>query len=293
MAQIDRPESFPSPQATPGVNWFDKLIGTSMVRRALSGVVLIAIALAVLWVGDWLLALWVSIAGARMAFEWERMVHGRVDISSTVINAATVVAAVLLTWKGLPLIALGAVLMGTTTSVSWAALHGTKPGWSLVGIPYIAIPTAAFMWLGMHLEGQAILIWMLVTVWATDSGAYIVGSIAKGPKLWPSLSPKKTWSGLIGGTICAAIAGALAAHFLDAPSPATAATTSVVMSIVCQLGDLLESAFKRRFQVKDAGGLIPGHGGALDRLDGLMAVSAATALLTLVYPGGPLGLVIW
>jgi phosphatidate cytidylyltransferase len=257
-----------------------------MVRRVLSGVALIAIAFAVVWINDWLLAVWVAVAGARMAFEWERIVHGRGLTWAALIHGATVVIAVILMWQRLPLFALAAILMGMTTTVSFAALRRVDPNWSLVGIPYIAVPTAALMWLGMHEpvlpgaidSGPAILTWMLLSIWATDIGAYLCGNAFGGPKLWPSLSPKKTWSGLIGGILAAALAGGSAAWFFDAPSPLRAALISTVMSL------------KRRFKVKDAGGLIPGHGGALDRLDSHLAVAAATALLTLVFPGGPLSL---
>jgi phosphatidate cytidylyltransferase len=296
MAQTERQgRTIPSDPPS-DVNWFDRLFGTTMVRRALSGVVLIAIAFTVVWIGDWLLAFWLAVAGARMAFEWERIVHGRGLTWAALIHGATVIIAVILMWQKLPLFALAAIFMGMTTITSFAALRHVDPKWSLVGIPYIALPTAAFMWLGMHGathsgafdSGQAILIWMLVSIWATDSGAYVAGNAIGGAKLWPSLSPKKTWSGLVGGIVSAAAAGFAAASFFDAPSPMTAALLSMVMSVIAQLGDLIESALKRRFKVKDAGGLIPGHGGALDRLDSHLAVAAATALLTLVVPGGPL-----
>jgi phosphatidate cytidylyltransferase len=298
MAQTERQDRSLSNDTPSSVNWFDRLFGTTMVRRVLSGLVLIAIAFAVVWINDWLLALWVAVAGARMSFEWERIVHGRGLTWAALIHGATVVLAVILMWQKLPLFALAAILMGMTTTVSFAALRRVDPNWSLVGIPYIALPTAAFMWLGMHEPmlpgaidaGPAILIWMLLSIWATDIGAYLCGNAFGGPKLWPSLSPKKTWSGLLGGVVAAAVAGGLAALFFTAPSPLTAALISMVMSVIAQLGDLIESALKRRFKVKDAGGLIPGHGGALDRLDSHLAVAAATALLTLVFPGGPLSL---
>lgn len=298
MARTERQDSTHSTETTHDLNWFDRLIGITMLRRAMSGIVLIAIAFTVVWIEDWLLALWVAIAGARMAFEWERIVHGRGLTWAALIHGATVVVAVLLTWQRLPVFALGAIFFGMTTMLSFAALRRVDPNWSLVGIPYIALPTTAFMWLGVHPSpypgaiesGQAILIWMLVSIWATDIGAYIFGNAIGGLKLWPTLSPKKTWSGLVGGIVAAGSAGGLAALFFAAPSPSTAVLLSMVMSVIAQLGDLVESALKRRFKVKDAGGLIPGHGGALDRLDSHLAVAAATALLTLIFPGGPLSL---
>src|ERR1700752_2712053 len=110
MAQTERQDGSRSTETTRDVNWFDRLIGITMLRRALSGIVLIAIAFTVVWIDDWLLALWVAVAGARMAFEWERIVHGRGMTWAALIHGATVVLAVLLMWQRLPAFALGAIV---------------------------------------------------------------------------------------------------------------------------------------------------------------------------------------
>src|SRR5579871_2840014 len=128
----------------------------------------------------------------------------------------------------------------------------------------------------------------VAVVWATDIGAYAAGRSIGGPRLAPRLSPRKTWAGLAGGVLSAALAGGAAALLLAVPAPLLLVALSAGLAIVAQLGDLAESLAKRRFGVKDSSGLIPGHGGVLDRLDGLLAVVPAVALLTLASGRGVL-----
>ena len=137
-------------------------------------------------------------------------------------------------------------------------------------------------------SGRATLLWMLAIVWATDIGAYAFGSRIGGPRLAPRWSPRKTWAGLLGGIFCAALAGWAAAWLLDGTAVLPLVMLSAGLAIVGQFGDLAESAAKRRFGVKDSSDLIPGHGGLLDRLDGLLAVIPAVALLTALRGGSVL-----
>ncbi len=130
--------------------------------------------------------------------------------------------------------------------------------------------------------GRSTLLWIFAVVWATDIGAYMAGRRIGGPRLAPRWSPRKTWAGLIGGAVCAALVGWGTARFLGSASVAPLVLVSAGLAIVEQFGDLAESAAKRRFGVKDSSGLIPGHGGLLDRLDGLLAVVPAVALLSLI-----------
>jgi phosphatidate cytidylyltransferase len=134
------------------------------------------------------------------------------------------------------------------------------------------------MWLRQDPQvGLAVTLWILALVWATDTGAYFAGRLIGGPKLAPAISPKKTWSGLLGGMIAAAVVGAAAAALREDWAPATLAAASVILAVIAQGGDLLESSIKRHFGVKDASGLIPGHGGLMDRVDGLLTVAIAVA----------------
>ena len=126
-------------------------------------------------------------------------------------------------------------------------------------------------------------IWTLALVWATDIGAYFAGRAIGGPRLWPAVSPNKTWAGLIGGMAGAALFGWLAAWFFDLGAPFS--WIGALMGLLAQLGDLFESWLKRRAGVKDSGTILPGHGGALDRLDGLLPVIVATFVILALGQG--------
>jgi phosphatidate cytidylyltransferase len=133
-------------------------------------------------------------------------------------------------------------------------------------------------------------------VWLTDIAAYFVGRSVGGPKLMPSVSPNKTWSGAIGGALTGVAGGLLVAWLFSAGNFAALAAVALVLSIASQIGDLLESAFKRRFSAKDASSLIPGHGGLMDRLDGFLTAAVVAALIGLVQGGFGApgrGLMVW
>jgi phosphatidate cytidylyltransferase len=134
--------------------------------------------------------------------------------------------------------------------------------------------------------GRITLFWLLGVVWATDCGAYVAGRVIGGPLLAPIISPRKTWAGVAGGLVSAAAIGAGAAIWAKVGEPAGLIFASVALSIAAQGGDLLESAVKRHFEVKDSGAIIPGHGGLFDRLDGLLAAAPVLAAAYLVAGGG-------
>lgn len=164
-----------------------------------------------------------------------------------------------------------------------------RPLWLAAGVLYVGIPCLALVWLRGHQEaGRETVFWLIGVVWATDIGAYAFGRLIGGPRLAPAISPQKTWAGLIGGIVCAAIVGALTAVVLGRDGAASLAAASAVLGMVAQGGDLAESWVKRRFGAKDAGTIIPGHGGLLDRADGLMAGAVATAAIGLSAKGGVL-----
>jgi phosphatidate cytidylyltransferase len=156
---------------------------------------------------------------------------------------------------------------------------------STMGVFYVGLPAVSLIWFRNDpLYGLSAVLLILVTVWATDTGAYFAGRMIGGPRLWPRISPNKTWSGLIGGVSAAGIAAAALAALMTGGVPVgRAAFLGVVLGLVSQAGDLAESALKRERGVKDASGLIPGHGGFMDRVDGLVVaatVAAAIALAT-------------
>ncbi|MDH5488835.1 MAG: phosphatidate cytidylyltransferase [Rhodospirillaceae bacterium] len=173
----------------------------------------------------------------------------------------------------------------------WAKMVGRNFWWLVLGGVYISAAIFAIWWLREGNEsGLFYFVWLLVVVWATDIGGYIFGMTIGGPKLAPSISPNKTWSGFIGGILLAAIGGySVVMYFSDQAQISNLAlviSLGVGMSVVSQLGDLFESKIKRRFGVKDSGNVIPGHGGLFDRIDGLMAASIAMVLLNGWVGGG-------
>ena len=151
-----------------------------------------------------------------------------------------------------------------------------------LGVLYIGIAGLCLIELRHDNEaGRDNILFLLSAVWASDIGAYMAGRVFGGPRLWPQVSPNKTWSGSIGGLVFAMLVGALLTLVLAPGSMARAAAVAAILAVATQAGDLLESAIKRHFKVKDTSSLIPGHGGLLDRLDGLLAAAPVAALLAL------------
>jgi phosphatidate cytidylyltransferase len=261
-----------------------------LTLRILSALVLAPIAVAAVWFGSPWLPILTAIAAAGMAWEWARLCRGgRVGTTGAVLIAAVLVAIIAAVTAGIgPAIAVAAA---AAAIVFWIAAreHEPEPRWFALGLLWIALPCVLLLWLA-HAEGagRLTLLWIFAIVWATDIGAYMVGRRIGGPLLAPHWSPRKTWAGIIGGAGCAALAGWATAGMLGVSSALPLVLVSAGLAIVEQFGDLAESVAKRRFGVKDSSGLIPGHGGLLDRLDGLLAVIPAVALLTLIGGGSVL-----
>ncbi|HEX3882529.1 MAG TPA: phosphatidate cytidylyltransferase [Stellaceae bacterium] len=250
----------------------------------MSAVVMAPIPLAAIWFGEPWLALLAVLAAALMAWEWGRLCRGGMGGGSgTVVIAIVVWAVAAAAYRG-ALSGLTATGVGAVMVYAFARWRrDSEPAWLAFGAIWVAVPCVLLLWLARpENAGRATVLWLLAVVWATDIGAYVFGRAIGGPRLAPRWSPGKTWAGLIGGTICAGIVGAVTALVLHGVPPLPLVLTSAGLAIVEQFGDLAESAAKRRFGVKDSSGLIPGHGGLLDRLDGLLAVIPAVALLTLV-----------
>ncbi len=257
--------------------------------RTVSALALAPLPLAAIWFGGMWLALLTAGAGAVMAWEWGRLCRGaaaarvapgtaEVELVGVVLVSVSIAAA------GAVRVAILTVVLGAGL-VFWTARKTARaaPGWTALGALWVALPCICLLWLAREATvGRATLVWLLAVVWATDIGAYAVGRGVGGPRLAPRWSPRKTWAGLAGGVACAASAGAMTALVLGLSAAWPLALVSAGLAVVAQFGDLAESLAKRRFGVKDSSGLIPGHGGLLDRLDGLLAVIPAVALLTFV-----------
>lgn len=256
----------------------------SLQLRVASAVALAPLPVAAIWFGWPWLPLLTAIAAAVMAWEWGRLCRngnfGQIGIVLVTVVLAAVAAAALTS----PGLAFTTALFGAGV-VFWAAHRKRvlEPQWTAFGALWVALPCVCLLWLARdEPTGRATLLWVLAVVWATDIGAYAVGRTLGGPPLAPRWSPHKTWAGLVGGTACAALTGWITAVWLGISPALPLVLVSAGLAIVEQFGDLAESVAKRRFGVKDSSGLIPGHGGLLDRLDGLLAVIPVVALLTLV-----------
>jgi phosphatidate cytidylyltransferase len=204
-------------------------------------------------------------------------------IVSAVILGPLLLAAI---WFGFPWIDVLAALAAPIMVAEWARLTRDHPVLRVVTFAYSIAAVLAFLWLRHQPSfGRETMLWIVACVWATDIGAYFIGSLAGGAKLAPTISPSKTWSGLVGGMCFSAVASAACGLAFDASDTPTLALTGIAIAGVAQAGDLFESAAKRGAGVKDSGRLIPGHGGLLDRIDGLIAALVAVAAMRLVIGG--------
>jgi phosphatidate cytidylyltransferase len=265
----------------------------NLVTRILAALVLIPVAIALAYAGGWLWLSLVVLAAIGLYVEWLMVVGAARQMR---VVAAGVVALVL-AGAGLALgrieVSLGILALGVVVTAVTAA---ERRGWVALGLGYASAALVASVLVRLdQVWGFVALMLILLIVWVTDIGGYFAGRGLGGPKLWPRVSPKKTWAGAIGGfTASLAVAAGFAALGLGKMIPLL--LLAAVLSIVSQLGDLFESAVKRAFGVKDSSQIIPGHGGLLDRLDGYVFAVVAAALIGFLRHGADgvgRGLMVW
>lgn len=223
-------------------------------------------------------------AGGVAAWEWARLCRGGQWDLSVGLAIGSVALSIAVAAAGVPSVATWLAAAGAMAVLVYAARGQPQAdaAWTSLSVAYIAPAFLAFQWLrGQGDEGFWTVLWLMALVWATDVGAFFAGRLIGGPKLLPAVSPKKTWAGLFGGMLAAAAIG-LCAAALGGGAALRLALGSAALALVAQLGDLFESGLKRRFGAKDSSGLIPGHGGLLDRIDGLIAVSLVYGALGLI-----------
>lgn len=247
-----------------------------LLTRILSALVMTPVALGAAWFGGFYWVALVTLAGVALAWEWSKLVHGRLGPAGRIILAGALVLP-LAGWLE-PLRGVVLIVMTTLLAAIARPLPGRSRLWMPLGALYILLPQFALITL--REQGRGALLWALMLVWATDSAAYFSGRLIGGPKLAPRVSPNKTWAGLFGGMVAAGLVG----WAIGARDPANAlflASVSALLAVLAQAGDLTESGLKRYFGVKDSSNLIPGHGGFFDRLDGVLFVAPAVAILLL------------
>jgi phosphatidate cytidylyltransferase len=259
--------------------------------RVASAVILGPLALLCLWFGGTAFVLLIGVGAVGIVLEWVRMSRHRSADPAAVAAGAGVIAAMAACVDAHPLA--GVVVLAGFAVLSYALARGAgRSGVVAFAVPYVGIAAVALLWLRDDpVAGRADILFLVLTVWAGDIGAYVVGRWIGGPKLAPRISPGKTWSGAAGGLIGGCLCGLVVAHLSSAPSTDwRVIAVAALIGVVAQSGDLLESQLKRRFGVKDSGRTIPGHGGLLDRLDGLLTAAPVAALLALAVGRG---VVLW
>ncbi|HEY4919077.1 MAG TPA: phosphatidate cytidylyltransferase [Xanthobacteraceae bacterium] len=266
-----------------------------LVLRIVSAAVLAPLAVGIAWLGGWtFFAFWI-LAACRILWEWRKIIADRaaahIGLGECAIGAAGVAAMV-----GFGGVAALIVLYGAV--VEWLAAR-TRRGrfWVAAGIVYAgALPIACILLRADPRYGLVAMLLLFAITWATDICAYFVGRLVGGPKLWRRISPNKTWSGAIAGACGAVVAALAVAHAAGIANSLAASGLALLLSVASQAGDLFESAFKRRFGVKDASHVIPGHGGVMDRLDGFLAAAVLAAMIGVARGGmdAPArGLLLW
>ncbi len=268
-------------------------------KRAISAAILGPGALLCIWLGalPWTALMAVAVAG--LVWEWVHLcgLRSRV-LPGVAVPVAVFVACAFAVFQmtGIALALLVAGSIATWSSTRWLRPADGRPApalWLASGVLYIGIAGISLIELRHDNDaGRANVLFLIAVVWASDIGAYLVGRLVGGPKLAPRISPGKTWSGAVGGLLCCMAVGAITASWATPyrDDMVKAALIAALLGIATQAGDLLESAFKRHFNVKDSSTLIPGHGGLLDRLDGLIAAAPVAALLALSVG---YGVVLW
>jgi phosphatidate cytidylyltransferase len=258
---------------------------SDLATRAAAGLVMIAVALAALYAGGRAFWLLITAAALLMMAEWAGLLRApRSRLTLAILATALVMLlagsasghfSFLVTtahsmWEVAGWCAVGSVALAVVTA-------SPRLG---AGLLYVTWPAVGLLYLREQPQGLGLALWTLAVVWSTDIGAYFAGRAIGGPKLAPAISPNKTWAGLGGGVAAALAAGYAIALMLSLPRPLL--LLGAPMAVLAQMGDLFESWLKRRAKVKDSGRILPGHGGVLDRLDGLVPVAVAIALLLML-----------
>jgi phosphatidate cytidylyltransferase len=272
-----------------------------LLVRVVSAAVLAPIVLAIAYLGGWVFLILCGFAAAGIFWEWTHLAAGHAEPRLLAPVWAGLLAALVLIGLGHPAtaalaLALGAVMAGTVTRAGGSA-RGIGASWMAGGAIYAGIGFFGPTLLRNDAKvGFQAFLFVTLIVWLTDIFAYFVGRAVGGPRLWPRVSPNKTWSGAIGGLVGGVAGGILVAYASGLGRLPGLGVIALALSLSAQAGDLFESAVKRRFGAKDAGRIIPGHGGLMDRLDGFLFAAATAAVIGILHAGtgaAAQGLLLW
>ena len=256
-------------------------LGNDFRLRLAAGLGMGAVALAFTLAGVMPFAVLVVLVALVVSWEWGRLVHGTEASAVVAVQIVTAVLAGVLAAAGLVGLALLALPIGGILAALLSL--GRNSIFSALGVFYAGLPTVALIWLRSDVSlGLLAVIFLVLVVVTADSAGFVAGRLFGRAKLWPAVSPNKTWAGLLGAVAASAVVGSLFWFAIPDASAIRLAATGGVLALVAQAGDLAESALKRRFGAKDSGTLIPGHGGVMDRVDGLVAAAAAVGIAAIV-----------
>ena len=277
--------------------------GTNLQLRIASAAVLAPLALAITYVGGWIFLALCTLAAGGILWEWTSLALRRADARILTLGWIALLLAGAFVGLGLPNSAFGMIVIGAALAgVILAALPAkdgapSLPEWEAAGVVYAGAALLGPALLRRDPEwGLTALLFLFASVWFTDIFAYLFGRLIGGPRLWPALSPNKTWSGAFGGLIGGVAAGIVVAYASGVAKLGMIGVMALLLSVLAQAGDLFESAVKRRFGAKDASHLIPGHGGLMDRLDGFLVAALAALIIGILRDGtgAPArGLLVW
>jgi phosphatidate cytidylyltransferase len=248
-----------------------------MNQQAVKAILALPIVLLILWQGGLPFSAFIAIVCIIMGIEWIKILSNGDKFSQIMLSSLLLLIA-LASHDGFGS-ALGFYIFGILFSIGLSLLLGMKLSLVSGGFAYIGAATLSIILLRSIDNGLWLVFFVFWVVWATDVMAYVFGKTIGGPKLAPVISPNKTWAGLLGGVIGAAIIGAAISFFLPNTTVLYLVVFGSILAVISQIGDLFESSLKRKYDVKDSGVILPGHGGMLDRLDGMLAVVIAVFLL--------------
>jgi len=255
--------------------------------RTISALILIPAVIACAWFGGLWFKGFVLLLAGLIAHEWVSIVHPKNAAQYTLHMASALCGTILPDMYGpqIALLAIAALVLISGLMVRFGNAISSK--WSYLGICYVGFPALAFTLLRNDPGfGFAAILWIFLIVWAADTLAYFAGRIIGGPKLAPKISPKKTWAGLGGAVAGSTLVSSIFAYTFHLNGILALAILAGCLAVVEQAGDLFESSLKRFHGVKDSGAIIPGHGGVIDRVDGLIAVAVVAALIGLLHGQG-------
>jgi phosphatidate cytidylyltransferase len=274
----------------------------NFLRRTASALVLAPLAIAAAVIGGWVFTAATAVTAAVVLWEWSALVAPAMAWRILAPGLPGLLVAAVLVPEGAPITALAILVLAALAAAATIWLRRpdglpAAPSWAAAGVVYAGV----LLWCALVLRGdpemgRAALLFLFASVWATDIFAYLTGRALGGPLLWPRISPNKTWAGAFGGLAGGIAAGTVVAYASAGTQPLVAGVLALTLSIAAQAGDLLESWVKRQFGAKDASTLIPGHGGVMDRVDGLLLAAMAAVLIGALRFGpaaSARGLLLW